>query len=58
MSEKKTKKQKSSEFFKKNKGKCIFAVLVVVAYVAYVFTDYELPIDEWGNTICGWFGGC
>lgn len=58
MAEKKTKKQKAKEFLKNNKKKCILALLVVVAGLAYTFFDYELNIDKVADVVCSWIGGC
>lgn len=56
MTEKKSKKEKAKGFFGKHKMACVSAVLVVVAFVAYVFFDYEIDIEQITNRICSFIG--
>lgn len=58
MAEKKTKKQKAKEFIKNNKKKCILALLVIAAGVAYTFFDIDLNVDVIADKICLLIGGC
>jgi len=56
--EKETKKQRAKDFVKNNKKKCLAALLVVVAGVAYVFFGYDLNTDVIVDKICSLIGGC
>ena len=51
-------KDKLKEYFKKNKKKCITALLVVVAGIAYACFDYEVDTDKIASVICNFIGGC
>lgn len=57
MTDKKSKKEKAKGFFKNNKKKCIFALLVIVAAIAYIFFDVDLNVDSLVEKICN-FVGC
>lgn len=57
MADKKSKKEKAKGFFKNNKKKCIFALLVIVSAVAYIFFDVDLNVDSLVEKICN-FVGC
>ena len=51
-----SKKETAKGFFKNNKKKCIFALLVVVAAVAYIFFDVDLQVDSITDKICALIG--
>lgn len=51
-----SKKEKAKGFFGKHKMACISAVLVAIAFVAYVFFDYEIDIEPIVNKICALVG--
>lgn len=51
-------KEKFKEYFKKNKKKCITALLVIVAGVVYAFCDYEIDTEKVSSVICNFIGGC
>lgn len=56
MTENKSKKEKAKGFFGKHKMACVSAVLVVVAFVAYVFFDYEIEVEPIAQKICSFIG--
>ena len=50
------KKERAKGFFGKHKMACISAIFVVIAFVAYVFFDYEIDIEPYVKKVCALIG--